>query len=311
MIDERIIGRYSQDIEGILLVVIGAMHGNEHAGVEAIKEVLERLKNEKEEYPNFVFKGTMLGMIGNVDAYKKGVRYINEDLNRAWSYDNFKDFSKLDYEHLTSEQKQMFDIITVLRAEVSHCPPEKIIVLDIHTTSSTGGIFSIITDDPESERMALELHAPVIKGMLQGITGSSIHFFHGENMGIPTTAIAFEAGQHKDHLSIKRATAAIINCMRTIEMVDPKVVENHHDELLISFSKNLPKINQLIGKYSVKDTEVFKMLPGFQTFDKVHKGQLLAHDVDGEVLCQEDGLLLMPLYQKQGLDGYFLIKPVL
>jgi succinylglutamate desuccinylase len=309
LIGSRIIGRYTQDKPGPLLVVFGAMHGNEPAGVEAVKEVLNLIEQEKNHNPNFEFKGVLLGIIGNQDALNKNIRFINKDLNRSWSYDDYKIFSKLSYEEYSSEQKEIFEIIAVLRAEVAYSNPKNIVVLDLHTTSSEGGIFSIITDDPESEKIAIQLHAPVVKGMLREISDSSIHFFHGENMGIPTTAIAFESGQHDDPLSIKRGSAAIVNCMRTIGNVSAKDVENKHDDLLISFSKNLPKVNELIGKYSVKNKEIFKMLPGFKSFSKVHKGQLLAIDEEGDVYCEEDALLLMPLYQKLGQDGFFLIKP--
>ncbi|MBK9688515.1 MAG: hypothetical protein IPO65_12480 [Saprospiraceae bacterium] len=44
---QRVIGRYSQDIDGPLLVAIGAMHGNEPAGVNAIRTGFEMLDHEK------------------------------------------------------------------------------------------------------------------------------------------------------------------------------------------------------------------------------------------------------------------------
>jgi succinylglutamate desuccinylase len=50
------------------------------------------------------------------------------------------------------------------------------------------------------------------------------------------------------------------------------------------------------------------MHPGFTNFQKVKKGELLAHDNKGEIICPHVGLILMPLYQKQGEDGFFLIR---
>jgi succinylglutamate desuccinylase len=54
----------------------------------------------------------------------------------------------------------------------------------------------------------------------------------------------------------------------------------------------------------------FEMLPGFRSFMPVRKGQAVARDKSGDVRCPEDGLMLMPRYQGQGEDGYFLARAV-
>ena len=52
------------------------------------------------------------------------------------------------------------------------------------------------------------------------------------------------------------------------------------------------------------------MEPGFESFDKVEKGRLLARR-DGEALvAPEDCRVLLPLYQGQGDDGYFLARKI-
>lgn len=303
----RVIGRYSQNTDGPLLVAIGAMHGNEPAGVEAIKTVFSMLEHEKKIKPHFEFRGTLLGIIGNLNAFRQKVRFIDKDLNRSWSYETYQTIKNLPRHEINAEQNEMLDIVEALRKEIESNPPAEIIVLDLHTTSAHGGIFSITSEDPMSIRMAIELHAPVIRGMLDNISGSSIHFFDGKNMGIPTTAIAFECGQHEDTESVYRGIAAIINCMRTIGCVNAHDVENKHDEILINFSKHLPKVNRLIGKYSIKHPGQYEMLPGFKSFDRVTKGQLLAMDGDIPVHCPQDAMILMPFYQKMGEDGFFLI----
>jgi succinylglutamate desuccinylase len=303
----RVIGRYSQNTDGPLLVAIGAMHGNEPAGVEAIKTVFTMLEHEKKIKPHFEFRGTLLGLVGNLKAFCQKIRFIDKDLNRSWSYETYQTIKNLSRNEINAEQNEMLDIVEALRKEIENNPPAEIIVLDLHTTSAHGGIFSITSEDPMSIRMAIELHAPVIRGMLDNISGSSIHFFDGKNMGIPTTAIAFECGQHEDPESVYRGIAAIINCMRTIGCVNAHDVENKHDEILINFSRHLPKVNRLIGKYSIQNPGFFEMLPGFKSFDPVYKGQLLAMDGDEAVYCPHDALILMPFYQKMGEDGFFLI----
>lgn len=289
-------------------MAIGAMHGNEPAGVMAIEEVLNRLEAEKIKNPDFDFKGSFVGIVGNVEALKLNQRFVDQDLNRSWSYESYKRIKSTPTGELNTEQRQILEIIDELRKEISISFPRQMYVMDLHTTSAHGGIFSLSTDDDISIKMALELHAPVVKGMLQGIHDSSIHFFHGQNMGIPTTAIGFECGQHESPDSVNIGVAAVINCMRTIGCVNAIDVENVHDELLINFSKQLPRINKIVGKYAIKNREDFEMLPGFKSFDKVNKGQHLAYDGGEKVLSPMDARLLMPLYQKKGNEGFFLIQ---
>ena len=308
MQQNRIIGQYTNKNRGPLLVAIGGMHGNEKAGVLALQSVVEMLNKEPEINPDFQYIGNFLAIKGNLKALNEGKRFIDKDLNRSWTEENIELIQKLDSSQLNAEQNEIKEILALLKEETLNDQPDKIVVLDLHTTSSHGGIFSITTDDEESIQIATELHAPVIKGMLQGVTGSSIHFFSGKNMGIPTTAIAFESGQHEDEFSVKRAIAGVINCMRTIGAVDAYHVENKHDEILKEFSKDLPKVSRIVGKHSIQDNAKFAMLPNYKSFQVIRKGELLAYDSCGEVLSPIDGRILMPFYQKQGEDGFFLIQ---
>ena len=52
------------------------------------------------------------------------------------------------------------------------------------------------------------------------------------------------------------------------------------------------------------------MVEGYKNFQKVEEGEVLAQDKSGKIVAPEDALVLMPLYQQQGEDGFFLIKEV-
>ena len=52
------------------------------------------------------------------------------------------------------------------------------------------------------------------------------------------------------------------------------------------------------------------MKPGFDNFDPVTRGDVLASDKNGAVTASESGLLLMPLYQKLGEDGFFIGREI-
>jgi len=307
---ERIIGRYSGEKKGPLLIVFGAMHGNELAGVKALELMFKMLEVEPITNPDFTFTGRILGLRGNIRAIQQGKRFIKRDLNRQWIPENIARIHNSNEEDLDEEDLEIKELLAVINKEIEDYQPEKIVVLDLHTTTAFGGIFSIPTDDPESVRIALELHAPVVQGLLEGIRGTSLHYFNNDNFKPNTVAVCFESGQHNEHLSVNRAIAALTNCMRTIGCVQAEHIENQHDTLLIEYSRELPNLTDLIMVHDIKEGDNFVMAPGYKNFNAVKKGEVLAHDRHGPIKAQEDGLVLMPLYQKQGDDGFFLIKKV-
>lgn len=310
MNEERIIGKYTGLQKGPLFVVIGGIHGNEPAGITAINHICRMLLGEPEINPSFVLSGIFLGMTGNIPACRAGQRYVRLDLNRIWNEDYLSRVLSLPPEDLQDEEKEMYELYHIIMQYKDHPQIDRLVILDLHTTSASGGIFSIPSDDPESLRIALELHAPVIKGMTKGISGSILHYFKKDVTGIDTISLAFEAGHHHDPLSVNRSIAAIINCMRSIGSVQPKDLENQHDNLLLEYAKKLPRVTEMIYKYGIGEGEHFKMVDGYNNFQFVKKGEMLAVDKNGPVKASDDGLLLMPLYQQQGQDGFFIVKEV-
>jgi len=306
----RLIGQYKGELPGPLLICFGGMHGNEPAGVKALEKMFEMLEKEPESNPGFVFSGSIVGMIGNLSAYQIGKRFIDCDLNRQWTDDNVKRIMNSEKRSLKNEALQIFEILTIVDQSIKEYQPSKIVVLDLHTTSSQGGIFSIPSGDQESLKIALGLHAPVITGMLEGIKGTTLHYFNQRNFDIPITAVTFESGQHNEELSIHRAIAGITNCMRTIGNVSADHIENKHDRILIEYSKDLPKVARLVDRHDIKNGDNFEMLPAYANFQKIKKGEILATDRSGAIASSKDGLILMPLYQKQGEDGFFLVQEI-
>lgn len=310
MSKKRLIGEHTGDAHGPLLVCLAGMHGNEPAGVEALEILFTLLKEEPTFNPEFKFRGRMIGVYGNMQAMRRKERYIEKDINRQWTLPNIRRIKNTAKDLLQHEDLEIREILELIEGEIAGYQPSCFVLLDLHTTTATGGIFTVATDDQDSVEIGKELHAPVIKGMLRGIHGTTLHYFNTENMGIKTTAVTFESGQHEDPLSVNRAIAATINCLRTIGCVEAEHVENRHDALLIEHARNLPKVAELIMCHRIQDGDEFRMEPGFENFQRVRKGELLAHDRFGPIYAQEDASILMPLYQKQGDDGFFLIRTV-
>ena len=307
---ERIIGSYTGKEKGPLLICFGGIHGNEPAGIQAIEEVFERLDKEPLNNPDFGFKGRLLGIRGNLRAIQAGKRYLQKDLNRQWTKENIARINATSPSLLEAEDLEIIEILSLIQSEINNYQPSRIVVLDLHTTTAHGGIFSVVTDDPDSIQIGIELHAPVIKGLLKGINGTILHYFKTANFQIPIAAVCFESGQHQESLSITRAVSALINCLRTISCVAASNIETKHDEILQEYSEGLPKLTQLISIHRIQAEDKFRMRPGYKNFQWLEKGLAIADDENGTIVIDEDCFLLMPLYQKQGDDGFFLIREV-
>lgn len=304
----RIIGRYTGKKKGPLLICFGGIHGNEPSGVRALDLVFKMLEVEPITNPDFYFKGRIIGLIGNLQAFEKGKRFLSKDLNRQWTKEQVDRILQTDKGLLKEEDLEQREILDTIHQEIDDYQPTQLILLDLHTTTATGGIFVVVTDDPLSIEFGKQLRAPVIKGLLRGIQGTILHYFNKQNLSLPTTAICFEAGQHQEALSINRSIAATIACLRSIGCVDPAHIENQHDKILTEYAKGLPLVCDLILTHHIQSEDGFKMRPGYINFQQLKKGEVIADDKNGPIAVKEDCRILMPLYQQQGEDGFFLIK---
>ena len=311
---KRLIGKYSGSEKGTLVIALAAMHGNEPAGVLALRDLFQMLEDEPKKNPNFQFQGRIVGMIGNLQAYERKMRFVKKDLNRELTLENIEKAKQptnsMGQNQLAFEDLELIELMQCIENQISTYKPEKIMVLDLHTTSAAGGIFTIVSEDKESLDIALTLSAPVVKGLVKGLGGTTLHYFRKENIGIPTVGICFEAGQHADVFSVRRTIAWLINCLRTVGCLNANDVESRHDEILRGYSKNLPKAVQVIANHHIMPNDNFKMLPNYKNFQAIKKGETLANDKNGAIKSPEDCLILMPLYQPQGSDGFFLVKEI-
>ena len=307
---KRLIGEYSGTIHGVLIMAIGAIHGNEPAGVRALRDLFGMLENESKINPYFQFQGRIVGIVGNLQAYERTIRYIKKDLNRSLTSAAIEFSKALPSDRIVFEDLEILELTQFIAHEIQVYQPTKLIVLDLHTTSAGGGIFTIVNEDRKSLAIASTLFAPVVKGLVKGTGGSTLDYFTTENMGIPTLSMAFEGGQHEDVASVRRIVAWLVNSLRALGCVKNDDVEHRHDEVLRQYSKNLPKAVEIIGHHRILPPDNFKMKPGYLNFQAVKKGEILASDRHGNITSPVDCMILMPLYQPKGNDGFFLIKEI-
>ena len=305
----RVIGHYIGEESGPLVVAIGGIHGNEPAGVTALEQLFELIAEEPLINPGFTFRGELLALRGNLEALKVGRRYIDTDLNRIWT-----PFTRgVDEAYPSAEARELDGLLAAIENALTDQPATELILLDLHTTTAEGGVFSVTGDDKPSLLLAAELGVPVVKGMLSNLQGTTLSYFREGRFDFdrPSRAITFEAGGHTEPAAVDRALAATINLLRSVGCVSPEDVSTHHEEILRRANGELPALMELVYVHdlSAADRTAFRMRPGYTNFLPVKAGELLADDAGGPIAAPCDGYVLMPLYQEQGEEGFFIVTP--
>ncbi|MCP9237508.1 succinylglutamate desuccinylase/aspartoacylase family protein [Lewinella sp. JB7] len=304
----RVIGHYVGEESGPLVVAIGGIHGNEPAGVLALEQLFDLLREEPLVNPGFSFRGELLALRGNLEALRTGRRYIDTDLNRIWKTPTRGTGDP----YPSVEARELDGLLAAIENALRDTAASELIMLDLHTTTAAGGVFSITGDDTPSLMLAAELGVPVIKGMLSNLQGTTLSYFRQGQFDFdrPSRAITFEAGAHDDPVSVDRALAATVNLLRSVNCVRPEDVSTHHDETLRRAKAGVPSLLELVYVHRLEHTEnrSFRMRPGFRNFQPIEEGDLLADDVNGPIAAPCSGYLLMPLYQEQGDEGFFIVE---
>lgn len=312
---DRIIGSFGGTQAGALVLVFGALHGNEPAGVRALEEIFSMLEREAANNQDFRFYGKLVGILGNRQAFAARQRFIGKDLNRQWTTANIRRIIYNETSGLTAEDLEISELLSAIHGEILTFKPEVLVLLDMHTTSAGGGIFCIPTDEKASLRLAKQLYAPVILNLFEGVEGTLLRFAadgHLQTGGFPklTFGAAFEAGQHDEPLSVSRSIAAIVNCLRATGCIQPEELLNPYESVLQEYSNRLPKVTRLRYVHHIRPGDDFRMRPGYVNFQPVRKGEHVADDVTGPIYSPDDGLMLMPLYQPKGSDGFFIVQEI-
>jgi succinylglutamate desuccinylase len=291
---------------------VGALHGNEPAGVKALELIFEHLETERRNNPDFHFRGKLIGLIGNAQAYVTRHRFIERDLNRMWTPEQIAEIMASKPELLSAEHLEVRQLMDCITYELQSFKTEKCIFLDLHTTSADGGIFSIPTDEEESLALAKQLGAPAIIGLQASVHGTMLGFAltggFSSDSDLPPVCVAFEAGQHDSQHSIARSAIALVRCLRATGCVEQHDLIDFAGKLTLPFLSYVPPVVHFRYAHHIEASDGFKMRPGYANFQPIQLGEHLADDVHGPVLSPEKGLILMPLYQAKGSDGFFIVQ---
>ena len=296
---DRIIWSHKEDV-GPLVIILAAIHGNETAGYHACKRVAEQLSVSKDN-----LEGSVYMITGNVQALHKGVRYVDQDLNRLWG--NVSEGLENDEQKHSVEWREAEELLDLLDSIIKdHKYINKdITFIDLHTTSVNSCAFILFNDTLKNRKIATYFPVPQILGIEETIHGTLLSYIN--DMEYP--AIGFEAGRHEDMSSINRTEAFLKLYLHHVN-IDPLDLHRVHfyegkmkDKSVID-----DKYYEITYHHYVEDASKFKMKEGYLNFDRVQKGDLLAYYEQEPIYAPKEGLIFMPLYQAKGNDGFFILK---
>jgi succinylglutamate desuccinylase len=147
----------------------------------------------------------------------------------------------------------------------------------------------------------------LILGLEEQVDGALLEYLN--NFGLIT--VGAEAGQHDCESSVDRSEALLWLALRRTGLLPPdSLADRGPTELLRAASQGVPSVIEVRYRHAIEEQDDFEMLPGFDNFVGVTKGQVVAKDRRGPVRAPESGLILLPLYQGKGEDGFFIARPV-
>lgn len=296
----RRLGQVGGQRPGPTLLCVAGIHGNEPAGVHGVLRVLAALEDRDEQ-----LNGQFVALAGNLEALRHGRRFVDRDLNRAWTSERIVQLRSGAADDGTVEDREQKELLQAI-ADVLAVADGPVYALDLHTTSGPGGVFSAFTDSLPHRDFAAAFPVPMIFGLEELVDGTLLNLLSEHGI----VAVTLESGQHEEPAAVDRAEAAIwiavVAAGLLPEHAVPEVVEAR--KRLESDVEHLPRALEMRQKRDVYDGDGFVMEPGYSNFDSVEAGEVVARDANGDVVVEESGRLLMPLYQEQGEDGFFLVR---
>jgi len=298
---ERLIGSAKGEKGAPTLIFLAGIHGNETSGLYAIQKVFKKIKSSA-----IPVQGNIYAISGNLNALKKGIRYEDVDLNRIWNHDQIRLYS-IKNNSLSKDVQEQIEIYELVK-KILTIEKGPFIFLDMHSTSAQTTPFITISDAINNRKFTKKIPVPIVLGIEEHLDGTFLSYMNE----FGHVALGFEAGQHNDIQAIKNCEAFI-----WLSLVNAGCIYKKNIKIYKKSKKLLQNLSNLNGKfyeidfrYPINQKDSFLMHPNFVNFDPVKKYQHLATNNKKPVFSPIKGLIFMPLNQKQGDDGFFIVTKI-
>ena len=298
---DRLIGHIKGIQSGPTLIFTGGIHGNEPSGVFALQKVIQEVEEK-----NIPLKGNIFAISGNLLALEKGNRFENQDLNRLWTSERMKHLYEGNVDEKNVDEVQQIKICKIIK-EILKTESEPFYFMDLHTTSSETIPFLTVNDSLLNRKYTKQYPVPIVLGIEEQLDGPLLSYIN--ELGY--VAFGYEGGQHDDLSSIENHIAFIYLSLVFTGCIKKEDIDfNHYYELLAKTSIDSREFYEIFYHYKIKKNESFKLNPGFFNFQKLKKNQILATTDGKNIKALKKGRMLMPQYQSQGDDGFFMIRKI-
>lgn len=289
---ERVFAELDSGQPGPLVIVIAALHGNEHVGFRAMDRLAVSLKHGD-------FVGKIVGVTGNLIAANRNSRFIQRDLNRFFLSDYLNEsHSDVPEWH---EARHLIDHINALIA--AHPTEQPVHLLDMHSMSGHGTPFTCFPHTPANERIAHLLPLPAIADLVEILPGTLTAYYADK----VTSTMVVECGQHDAEITQVVGENALACFLRVTGCLVNEERYRDAEQFLRFHVEGADQIfTRVKFRYHIEHQGYFEMQPGFRNLQAIDDRQLLALDKGDEVLSPFAGRVVLPCYQKQGDDGFFI-----
>lgn len=299
---EHLIGEFTGDAAGATLIVLGSVHGNEAAGALALQKIAARLPELAGN-----LRGRVYFLAGNTRAIAKGARFIDSDLNRHWTPDNIKhNRAGSAIRTRRAEDHEQSELLTILE-NILQTARGEVYAMDLHSTSADGVPFATVGDTLRNRTFAQKFPVTILLGIEEQLDGTILEYLN--NAGAVT--FGYEGGQHDAETTVKTHEALVwLALVHTGILAKDDFSDYQKYEDFLRETTGKPRVVEIRYRHAINEADDFRMEPGFSNFQPVRRGELLAQQKSGAVYAGESGLILMPLYQTLGEDGFFLGREV-
>jgi succinylglutamate desuccinylase len=299
---ERQIGVKDDGRPGPLVIITAGLHGNEPAGIRAIREILSALKDTPTG-------GRIVALAGNLSAIQKGVRHQGQDLNRLWTAEHLQPLGGRSPQDDTPDECELRALHSSIEAErdAARAKAQRVVLIDLHSTSADGGAFSVVPDSIPSRRLARDIGLPVILGLEERIAGPLLTWLVSQG----DTATVIEGGQHDLPMTqdvLRDGLWVALHHLGVLPEHDERVARAR--VLMRAACDDVPGVLDLVYAHAIDADSRFVMDPGWTNFMPVKLSERLALEGETEVPAPIAGYMLMPLYQGLGTEGFFLCRQV-
>lgn len=252
-------------VPGPTLVVLGAVHGNEPAGVKASIELTEEIESGNYKLQN----GKIVFILGNPKAYAADSRFVEENLNRTFG-ENIK-------ETLESKRAKAIKDFVLSLDNVTG-------LIDLHSVSIGNFQMVVYPNLPGNTEFALKMsnlatHFCFLPKLVVGTSCEILSVRPG------TKSLCVECGNHNDPESSQIALRHIKNFLEDLGMVQATTqIQSHSEPITVYRTLDL-----------IRPTIEFQFLnPSVQTGLHLEAGEVYAQDVSGPIFTETECYIVMP-----------------